>query len=85
LLLLLLLQESEEAMGLPFDWHLRPRRVARQSSIPKSSSGSRNYSRAALGLLRPSMQHLRNFSRRQIFHEVWLHHLLHIFFSPTLR
>lgn len=55
-------------MGLPFDWHLRPRQVARQGSAvtPRSPAGGRSQSLGALSLLRPSMQQLRHFSRRHL-------------------
>ncbi len=59
-------QESEEPMGLPFDWHLRPRQVSRMGSTPRAPPSSRGQSRGALGLLRPSMQQFRDFSRRRL-------------------
>ncbi|EIE21155.1 hypothetical protein COCSUDRAFT_17677, partial [Coccomyxa subellipsoidea C-169] len=57
---------SEEPMGLPFDWHLRPRQVSRMASTPRAPPSSRGQSRGALGLLRPSMQQFRDFSRRRL-------------------
>ncbi|CAL8469231.1 g8772 [Coccomyxa elongata] len=61
------LNESEEPMGLPFDWHLRPRQVSRIPSTPRAApSSGRSASLGALGLLRPSMQQLRHFSRRHL-------------------
>lgn len=53
-------------MGLPFDWHLRPRQVSRLGSTPRAPASSRGQSRGALSLLRPSMQHFRDFSRRHL-------------------
>ncbi len=54
-------------MGLPFDWHLRPRQVSRMpSTLRAPPSSGRSASLGALSLLRPSMQQLRQFSRRHL-------------------
>lgn len=61
-------------MGLPFDWHLRPRRITHlRSKTAQQAPKGAQLSLGKLSLLRPSMQTFKNSLRRFSMHPVGCH------------
>ena len=68
------MQEGDDPMGLPFDWHLRPRRITH----PRSNTAQQAPEAAVLGglgklsSLQTSMLSIRNSLRKFSMHPVSL-------------
>jgi len=59
------LQEGDDPMGLPFDWHLRPRRITHlRTNTAQRTSEAGSLVMGRLSSLRPSMAGIRESLRR---------------------
>ncbi|CAL5229850.1 g13259 [Coccomyxa viridis] len=64
------LKEGDEPMGLPFDWHLRPRRITklRSSAAQQAEQAGASLGMGRLSSLRQSVAGIRNTLRRFSMH-----------------
>ena len=69
------MQEGDDPMGLPFDWHLRPRRIThlRSNTAQQAPEAAVLGSLGKLSSLQTSMLSIRNSLRNFSMHPVSLH------------